>query len=64
MYFKIPNNLFDKIFEKYPSYYFNDNLLNYLSDYLYCYLYDSLENDILRWNLDNALIDNIDGKYI
>ena len=47
-------------------YYFNNKLLNITND-LYSYLYDNLNNeniDILRWDLQNTLTINANGEYI
>jgi hypothetical protein len=45
-----------------PTYFFNLSL-NITHD-LWCYLYDNLYDETLRWNLRNALTINANGKYI
>jgi hypothetical protein len=47
-----------------PIYYINFSL--YISDDLWCYLYDNLydENEFLTRDLKNALTTNVNGKYI
>jgi hypothetical protein len=45
-----------------PTYFFNLSL-NITHD-LWCYLYDNLYDETLRWNLRNALTINANGEYI
>jgi hypothetical protein len=58
------------IFEKHAilRLYFNFDSFNYLINKdLDFYLYANLDEEnyiLLRWDLKNALIDNINGKYI
>jgi hypothetical protein len=55
-------NIFKKI--TIPRYFFNIYLN--LKPNLHNYIFDNLqkENNILRWDLQNALTNNTNGKYI
>jgi hypothetical protein len=46
-------------------YYFNNKLLNDITNDLYSYLYDNLKNENYTsiWNLQNTLTNNANGKY-
>jgi hypothetical protein len=57
-------NIFNQI--KIKTYYFNDTL-NDISDILYFYLEDNLEDEnyqTLRWDLQDALKNNVNEEYI
>jgi hypothetical protein len=47
-------------------YYFNNKLLNDITNDLYSYLYDNLKNENYTsiWNLQNTLTNNANGEYI
>jgi hypothetical protein len=49
-----------------PMYYFNFNMSFNISEDLYIYLFDNLfdENNIITWDLKDALTNNANGKYI
>jgi hypothetical protein len=58
-------NIFKKI--TIPRYFFNIYLnLKLIKPDLHNYIFDNLlkENNILRWDLQNALTNNANGKYI
>jgi hypothetical protein len=47
-----------------PMYYFDNNNMNSDLFKLLRYFENNLESDTFRWDLKNALVDNIDVEYI